>query len=171
MGRAKYLDVCTKKALVLENFINKYGLELGKEKFSALKNKSYSDVSQALFIKIDHQLGEFSKDSRYATKNAEEVINLFFEDGTCRTCRPDYKLNTKIIEFNGDFWHANPLYYKSGEFIYTNGKHLVDEIWNADKIRKDALERLGYMVMVVWEHDYYSNPDKVVDECVAFLKS
>lgn len=171
IGRAKYLDVCTKKALVLENFINKYGLELGKEKFSVLKNKSYSDVSQALFIKIDHQLGEFSKDSRYATKNAEEVINLFFEDGTCKTCQPDYKLNTKIIEFNGDFWHANPLYYKSGEFIYTNGKHLVDDIWSADKIRKDALERLGYSVMVVWEHDYYSNPDKVVDECVAFLKS
>lgn len=45
IGRAKYLDVCTKKALVLENFINKYGLELGKKKFSALKNKSYSDVS------------------------------------------------------------------------------------------------------------------------------
>lgn len=63
------------------------------------------------------------------------------------------------------------MYYKSGEFIYTNGKHLVDDIWNADKIRKDALERLGYKVMVVWEHDYYSNSDKVVDECVAFLKS
>ena len=99
------------------------------------------------------------------------MINLFFEDGTCRTCRPDYKLNTKIIEFNGDFWHANPLYYKSGDFVHTNGKCLVDDIWNADKVRKDALERLGYSVMVVWEHDYYSNPDKVVSDCVAFLKS
>ena len=171
IGRAKYLDLCARKALVLENFINKYGVELGKEKFNALKNKSYSDISQALFIKIDYQLGEFSKDSKYATKNAEEVINLFFEDGTCKTCRPDYKLNTKIIEFNGDFWHANPLYYKSGEIIYTNGKHLVDDIWNADKIRKDALERLGYKVMVVWERDYYNNPDKSIEECVAFLKS
>lgn len=71
-------------------------------------------------MQIDNILGEFATDSRYATKNAEEVINLFFDDGTCKTCRPDYKLNTKIIEFNGDFWHANPIFYKSGEYIYTN---------------------------------------------------
>ena len=170
-GRAKYLELCAKKALTLENFISKYGMDEGKRRFGHLKNKSYSEVSQALFLRIDEQLGDLSLDSRYATKNAEEVINLFFDDGTCKTCRPDYKLNTKIIEFNGDFWHANTRYYAADEIIYTNGKRIVSDIWKADEIRKSALEKLGYRVLVIWEHDYYENPDKVVSKCVDFLKS
>jgi len=170
-GRAKYLELCARKALTLQNFISKYGLDEGKSRFEKLQNKSYSDVSQSMFLKIDEILGNFATDSKYATKNAEEVINLFFDNGTCRTCRPDYKLNTKIIEFNGDFWHANPKYYAANEFIYTNGKHLVKDIWEADAIRKHALEQLGYKVKVVWERDYYDNPDKVIAECVDFLKS
>ena len=146
-------------------------MDEGKRRFEQVKNKSYSDASQALFLRIDECLGELALDSRYATKNFEEVINLFFEDGTCKTCRPDYKLNTKIIEFNGDFWHANPRYYSEDEFIYTNGKHLVKDIWETDAARVRALERLGYSVMVVWERDYYDNPDKIVADCVKFLKS
>lgn len=39
-----------------------------------------------------------------------------------------------------------------------------------DNRRNTALEKLGYKVLIVWERDYYENPEKVIDICIQFLK-
>ena len=81
-------------------------------------------------------------------------------------------LNGKIIEFNGDLWHANPMKYKETDVItMVNGnKESVKSIWEHDKKRKQAIESKGFHVHVVWEADYGNDPDGVVDACVKFLK-
>ena len=66
-----------------------------------------------------------------------------------------------LIEINGDYWHANPKFYSSGEFInYKGDNKLVDDIWERDKIKhRNALE-YGYKVIYLWEweiNDYFSN--------------
>lgn len=98
--------------------MNKYGEVEGKKRFFELSNKAYSDVSQNMFMTIDEKLpSDISKKSKFAVKNTEEQIELYFDDGRCSICRPDYILGKKIIEFYGDYWHANPEFYKAEEII------------------------------------------------------
>lgn len=63
-------------------------------------------------------------------------------------------INTNIlIEINGDYWHANPLLYKSGDIIsYPGGKRLVDEIWAKDAHKRELAELYGYKIITIWEN-------------------
>lgn len=66
---------------------------------------------------------------------------------------PDLNL---IIEFQGDYWHANPDKYPSGTFLKIVGKGpiLVDSIWERDKSKKESAEAAGFQVKYIWESDY-----------------
>jgi G:T-mismatch repair DNA endonuclease (very short patch repair protein) len=57
-----------------------------------------------------------------------------------------------IIEFYGDFWHANPKIYKPEDIIHHKIK--AKEIWERDKERIERLEKLGYFVHTVWQSEY-----------------
>lgn len=170
-GRTQYLEVCSKKVSTIENFIKRYGPVEGKIKFEAAQNKSYSKVSQILFNKIDNLLGEFATNSNYALKNFEKRLDINTKDH-CKIYYLDYCLNNKVIEFNGDYWHANPAFYKADEKINTQYKQLlVNDIWEADNQRLKLIQDAGYQVLVIWEKDYYENPDEVLQKCIAFLKN
>ena len=60
-----------------------------------------------------------------------------------------------LIEFNGDYWHANPLIYKEDDLISTrSGKKLVKEIWERDKQKIKTAENNGFKVIIIWESEY-----------------
>lgn len=63
--------------------------------------------------------------------------------------------HTKIvIEIQGDFWHANPTYYKSTDHIkFLNGLKSVQSIWDDDAAKKETAESYGYTVITLWEAD------------------
>lgn len=64
-----------------------------------------------------------------------------------------------IIECYGDYWHANPDIYSSGQTIF---KHLlVDDIWKKDDIRKNTFISNGYSFLSFWESDIKNNINKV----------
>ncbi len=174
-GKRTYLEINKKKAQTLDNFIRLYGVDDGKLRYAEYCSRQYSNLSKRIFDTIQRIIGDFGIGAKYGDE--ECPINLYFDDGTCRICYPDYLLHTKIIEFNGDYWHGNPKYYKPDEtmkFIqkqatkYSGDK--ASDIWEYDRKKKRALEKLGYQVKVVWESDYNSNPEKTIDECVEFLK-
>jgi len=81
----------------------------------------------------------------------------------------DINLNNKIIEYNGDFWHANPTIYNES-FINKRLKKTAQEIWDKDQNKIQFAKDQGYNVLVVWEHDFKNNKQKVIDECITFLK-
>jgi very-short-patch-repair endonuclease len=63
------------------------------------------------------------------------------------------KLNL-IIEFNGDYWHANPDLYKASDLIhYRFGDITAEEIWNKDLKKKKLAESAGYSIITVWEKE------------------
>jgi G:T-mismatch repair DNA endonuclease (very short patch repair protein) len=71
-----------------------------------------------------------------------------------------------IIEINGDYWHANSLYYKSDDKIKYPGKTLIaNDVWNNNKRREYVLESLGYNVVYIWESDM-----KNINECIKKIK-
>ena len=70
----------------------------------------------------------------------------------------DYRINgtRKIIEVNGDFWHANPKIYKHDDIVsYPNpvGKIPAKQIWDRDAKKKAIAEKYGYSVIAVWEDE------------------
>ena len=59
-----------------------------------------------------------------------------------------------IIEFYGDYWHANPVIYDAGKTIhYKFGTITANDIWEKDKKRIDIAKKRGYYVIVIWEQE------------------
>ena len=108
-GREMYLSVNRKKAQTLENFVRIYGPDEGERKFLEYSGKMYSGESEELFSAVDKKIGILNGESMHGMM--EIPLNVAFPDGKCRVCFPDYVLGKKIIEFNGDYWHANPKIY------------------------------------------------------------
>ncbi len=76
-----------------------------------------------------------------------------------------------IIEFYGNFWHANPNLYKASDEIHYG--ITAQEIWKRDKDRIRRLEHIvyrgerfatGYRVIVVWEDEYKNNKERILRE-------
>ena len=66
-----------------------------------------------------------------------------------------------IIEYNGDFWHANPTIYNEDK-ILTDGK-TAEEIWEKDKLKKQIAEENGYKFYTIWEKDYNPGYKNIYD--------
>lgn len=77
--------------------------------------------------------------------------------------------NKKIIEINGIFWHCKPTLYKEDHFHKVR-KMTAKEIWEFDQRKNEIAKQYGYDVLVIWEDDYYNDPNKVIMECINFLK-
>jgi very-short-patch-repair endonuclease len=78
----------------------------------------------------------------------------------------DIKHQTCIIEFNGDYWHANPKIYNEDDEI--RGTKARD-IWQKDKRKISLAHEAGYHTMVVWESDFMANKAQVIEEVVQWM--
>lgn len=169
-GREKYLEVCDKKQLTEENFVRKYGKTEGLKRWAMLTcGRQHSMISQVLFKQLDEYDPILKAKSKYGDKNGELHIKIN-NDTAVKNYYADYAFFNKIIEFNGDVWHANPKKYNADDFI-TIKNQTVKEIWEHDKKRIELIESLGYKVKTIWESDYKDNPEKVIKECHEFLRS
>lgn len=61
-----------------------------------------------------------------------------------------------IVEYQGNYWHANPKKYQPGTLLPIQSKGLVrvEDIWERDLKKKEAAVQAGYRVAYVWEEDY-----------------
>lgn len=96
-------------------------------------------------------------------KKIYDVEILTLQIGT-RTVFPDMLClkDMVIIEFFGNFWHANPSMYSKDDIIYEG--ITAKEIWLKDKERINFLKKSGYDVYVIWEKDYKENPESTVSK-------
>lgn len=156
----------------LEKCIEKYGKEEGEKIWKErqekwLKNykkQNFSWISQKLFWELYEVIGTEYYEIYFATFNSETKerdlygsnyeYSLKLSNGIIK---PDFyiKDNKKIIEFDGDYWHNQE---KRGN------KHRDEE-------RDKMIIEDGYKVFHVKERDYNENPEKVIQECIEFIKS
>jgi very-short-patch-repair endonuclease len=76
--------------------------------------------------------------------------------------------NKKCIEFNGNYYHMNPVKYKVDDF----NKRLnliASDVWKRDKEKIDFLISEKYEVLTIWEKEYKENPQYVIMQCLDFL--
>lgn len=156
-----------------DRFIARYGEEEGLRRFAERNEKwlkslgasgmhsGFSSVGTELFEKVAEKCPGI--EIRFG--ETEEVIRVKRKAFRVDCLAPE---KNKIIEFNGDYWHANPRKYSPDHDI--RGMP-AQKIWERDKARNEALKEAGYSVLVVWEHDFRTDPEGTLGRCVGFLAS
>lgn len=142
----------------LDFYIKKYGEDSGPEKFKArikqwqenYTKSNFSKVSQKLFWKLED---DYFGNTFFAEKG-EKINNEFILELKISYCKPDYICldSKKVIEFDGDYWHSR------------------QENITRDKQRDNYIIEAGYEILHVKEFDFNLNPEKVIKECLLFLK-
>ena len=81
--------------------------------------------------------------------------------------------DNRIIEFNGDFYHANPELYEANSIITISKKKIksAKQIWKADEFKIKKLKELGYEILIIWERDINLNKEKIINKCIKFLEN
>lgn len=152
--------------------IQKYGEEKGLEIFNK-RQKIWNKKLQKSF-----KLGKYIQ-SPIANKLFEEIktkLNIndpieekyIFNDKLHKGYLFDFCLGNKLIEFNGDYWHANPTLYGPKSFIKAKNKK-AEDIWEYDRIKMQTANDQGFKLLVVWEYDYNNDKEKTLQKCIDFL--
>ena len=125
---------------------------------------NHSAISKKLFDNIKKQTG---LELRYGDNEITIRLNTRF-------CKPDCTIagTKKIIEFFGDYWHANPNKYSENDTIrrLNEGSFITaKEIWTRDNKRLSLLREHGFDILVIWEDDYRKNPEEITKKCSEFF--
>lgn len=97
-------------------------------------------------------------------KNSIWNIHQFF----CGLYSFDFFLGNKLLlEVNGDYWHANPIFYNETDILRINkGKDLTaKEIWDKDKEKREFVEGKGFTLFYLWENAI----NNLIDEEILFI--
>lgn len=163
----------------LEKCIQRYGEDKGKEMYIKRQQKWKSSLQKS----FNHSGSPYTQ-SNISLKMITDLCNklkievpekelcLINENENKKHNHYFYDFNYKnvIIEFNGDYWHCNPLIWKSSD--YNKSLHLTaQEVWEKDLDKKICAEKHGYKVFIVWDKDYKENPDKVINSCIEFINN
>lgn len=180
-GYEKFLK-SMKGVFSLDWFIKKYGEEEGHIKYQERSNNvsktshfkiynktnknNWSNISQELFQKIYDIISHQFNNIYYAKLNHEYSCGI-------QNHNFDFVVldNKKVIEFQGDRFHANPQLYKENDIPLKFLKKTSKQIWDDDKEKYDKIKNKGFELKIIWEKDYLKDKDKVVLECIKFLLS
>lgn len=118
-------------------------------------NFGYSKISQELFWEIYKNLSKEDRTHCYFAELNKE-FGKFDHKNSCYR-KYDFCLTNKkiIIEFNGDYYHANPATNLPSDIVSIHGnKKLVSDIWKNDEHKNNLIRNFGYNVIVVWQSSY-----------------
>jgi hypothetical protein len=178
-GTRKYNERCQKisKANTKDFFIERYGLVDGEERWESylkrIKNvvlgTQKSKVSDETILSKLIDLG-FSVECEYGV----EIKTVRNGRHTKRVTCTDYYIKelNLVIEFYGDYWHANPKHFKDEFFMHKSIKKTVSEIWKRDRDRiANIASSLECAVLIVWESTARNLDINDLKQPIEFLKS
>ncbi len=143
-------------------YIKKYGKEEGHKIFlnklirkNGRKSKISQEFKNLLSLKIDFEIQEEKQIL------IEEELKIFFVDFII----PEKNV---VIEFYGDYWHANPKFYKREDMIKSKK---ASQIWEEDKERISLIKsKLNCKVLTIWEDDFKKDKFKIIEDLDKKLK-
>lgn len=158
-GDKRGIEIWLKRQVKWQNTLNKNGN----------MKSGYSKISQELFNKILNNYSSDISNVFFHNKNNEYLIksekSIYLYDFT------DIK-KMKMIEYNGDQYHANPSIYESNDMphpYHKTKKFTASEIWKRDKEKKSAANKLGFDVLTIWDSEYRKYPEETLKKCLSFL--
>lgn len=166
--------------------IEKHGETKGTEVWKARQEKWLStldaktDVEKIeLNYKRTYRNGSVSKQENFLATTLrtyfpglETQFHIRREDQPLKNWFYDIRLGNRIIEYNGDFWHANPNKYVAEDVIKFPGcsPKTAKSVWELDEMKIKLAEKNGFVVMVVWESEFGRKEKReTIRRCVEFL--
>jgi len=165
-GLQKFNDMISKRkfSFSLEGFISRFGIKEGTNKYQKfilgkITNNGISKQSQLFFDRLDtHIKQNFLK----YTLSREYSIDSYLID--------NYFLEKKcIIEYYGDYWHANPKL----NMIFINDQE-TQKIRNCDKVRTEYLldkTEIVSKIIIVWESAFIKKETECYSQIINFLNN
>jgi G:T-mismatch repair DNA endonuclease (very short patch repair protein) len=123
-------------------------------------------------LKETRRLGKIK--STITSKKEKEIVEYL--NGKGYISIQSYRVDTKIcdiyipslnliIEYFGDYWHCNPLKYKSDYYNVKKGKYAW-ELWEYDVRKLELIKSYGYNLEVIWERDLKNN-NKLIENIIS----
>jgi hypothetical protein len=170
------------KTFSLDKCIEKYGDKIGEDVFNK-RQWSWSKLMEDKYkngdyLKFRKEL--YSKDELKLFENIIEKLNIhdnvyYGKKQYYRTFKSigktfsyDFVYNKKVIEFNGDYWHCNPLLYKA-DYFHQYKQMYAKDVWKFDNIKTTCITDCGYEILIIWENEYKQNKEKTIQKCIDFI--
>ena len=153
------------RTFTLDKCISKYGEDEGTRIFEERQCKWQKSLHSA--FRKNHDTINTSNISNNLIKEIREYCNVEAEFQLGRYSY-DIRKNNNLIEFNRDYWHANPKIYDD-TFTNSVSNLTAKEIHDKDAKKLDYAKANGYNILVIWESDYKEDPEGTVKKCIRFL--
>ena len=166
----------TQKSLI-KTLKLKYGIDITNiaqipgvgDKISVTKKKMFSTMSECDRRKYTEKARSYINYVSSLELRIQSILNDLSITYTANGFLYSYNFdlifkNKLILEIQGDFWHANPIIYKS-EDIILKGLYAKD-LWKKDEQKKKKVESKGYKIYYLWESEINKMSD---DNIITFL--
>jgi len=124
---------------------------------NAIKNQANGKLKSAPISKAEIELKEIFTSKGFTVipqfKIGSLAYDLYIKE-----------LNT-TIEYNGDYWHCNPIKYNR-EYLHKKKQMYAHEIWERDKKKKELSESNNHNHFTIWENDYKFNKEKEINKII-----
>lgn len=193
-GTTRWISYCERQAYTntKDYFITKYGEEMGSKKYAEINLKKHEThdpktISERYNISLDDAVKVIiqRRDRKFSASLREIEFTKMIESQIGRLENTSlnnpfgkwsHELNSYvvydiqhrncIIEFNGDYWHANPKIYAKTAII--RNKSVLD-IWKRDMLKLETACKLGFKVLVVWEFDFMHNKVETINRVIEWI--
>ncbi len=167
-GHKKYAEMNKKKSnnSTFKYYQERYGVEEGKRRFlnKLIKNNGRRSKISDSFGKT---LSLFLQDIGLSSKKEVQIKDY---DNLCTYFIDFYVPEIAlIVEFYGDYWHANPSIYSEDYTI--RGDKKARDIWESDKDRSDRVSNLMEgETIVVWEGEWKKEGTLIIKGIINYIK-
>lgn len=165
----------------IDAYIRRFGEEMGFIKWrqrqikwqKTLNSKSQEEISRINAAKLNNGYSVSKAEKELFTAlslripNIKRNISISYNGGK-NWYIYDMGLKNKLIEYNGDYWHANPSIYTE-EFYNKTSKMSANDIWNKEKHKDRIAKENGYEILKIWEKDYKIDSKRELEKCINFL--
>jgi len=164
-GTARYLEINAKKSIPNNPLLLATHLNISEEEatqiiMSRKSSHHCSNLENEFALLLESELG-FSLD--HTSLNSpfgkwSDLLNSYVVyDIVHKNC---------IIEFNGDYWHANPKIY--AETATIRGKAAID-IWNRDMLKLKTATDSGFKILTIWEQEFKGNKAETIKRAAEWM--
>jgi G:T-mismatch repair DNA endonuclease (very short patch repair protein) len=165
-GTIKYEEVNKNKSHNINNYVRLYGENDAEEKLLTFHSKCFGKYTQSssaadLFNGIYECMPENYKEKCYFSPRTYEFTK--YNPILKQVTKYDFVMSDikLVIEFNGDYWYANPNKYKADDEIRGTK---VSVTWNKDYQKQKLMEDLGFEYYNIWESDFLNSRNNTIEK-------
>lgn len=154
--------VISKKAKEMWKNARNNDLDLYQRMINSAKRKNYELAGYNMNY-IEYQIAKSLTEIGIEWKY-EPIVKL-----GDNTYRPDFLCGDIVIECYGDFWHANPKFFKSRK--YTHKTRKVDDVRLYDIHKRENFIKNGYTYLFFWEDEIINNLNEIKNNLCGLKKN